>query len=171
MQQLILLEYVEALGRPGMVVKVRDGYALNFLLPKKLAVRATKDNLAKLAGLRAKYEAEEKERAAHARTLGDKLAGVSLTIPMKASEEGKLYGSVSVATIVEALAAQNFTVEPRAVRLADPIKEVGRYEVPLFLHEEVRVEIKLWVVEEKAAEAAAAAAAEGEPAATTEATP
>lgn len=163
MQQLILLEHVEALGRPGMLVKVRDGYALNYLLPKKLAVRATTDNLKKLQRLREKFEADEKERAAYARSLAEKLAGFSVTIPMKASPEGKLYGSVTVATIVEALANAGHAVEPRAVKLGENLKEIGRYEVPLALHDEVRVEIKVWVVEEQAAPAAPAA--EGEAAA------
>lgn len=149
MQQVILLQYVEALGRPGMLVKVREGYAMNYLLPQKLAVRATADNLKKLQRLREKYEADEKERAAQAKATGEKLAGLSLTIPMKASSEGKLYGSVTVTTLVEALAASGVTLEPRAVRLPEPIKEIGRYEVPLVLHDEVRVEVKVWVVEEK----------------------
>lgn len=163
MQQLILLEHVEALGRPGMLVKVRDGYALNYLLPNKLAVRATTDNLRKLQRLREKFDSEEKERASHAHALAQKLSGLSITIPMKASPEGKLYGSVTVATIVEALAAAGHEIEPRAVRLGEHLKEIGRYDVPLALYDEVRVEIKVWVVEEQATPAAPAA--EGEAAA------
>jgi large subunit ribosomal protein L9 len=161
MQQLILLQYVEALGRPGMLVKVRDGYALNYLIPQKLAVRATTDNLKKLTRLREKFEAEEKERVSVARSLGEKLTGFALTIAMKASPEGKLYGSVTPTTIVEELAAQGFTIEARAVKMAENIKEIGRYEVPVVLHDEVRIEIKVWVVEEqeKPAEPTAGAAA------------
>jgi large subunit ribosomal protein L9 len=151
MQQLILLEHVEALGRPGMVVKVRNGYALNYLLPKKLAVRASKDNLRRLQSLRERFEVEERERASAARALGEKLSGFALTIPMKASPEGKLYGSVTIATIVDALAANHVEIETRAVKLAEPIKEIGRYEVPVVLHDDVRIEVKVWVVEEREA--------------------
>lgn len=149
MQQLILLKYVEALGRPGLIVKVRDGFAQNYLLPQGLAVRATEDNMRRLQGLRERFEQEEKERESSARKLGEKLEAVTLTIPMKASEEGKLYGSVNAAMLVDLLKEQGCEVELRAVRLAEPIKEIGRYDVPVTLHEEVKLNLKVYVVEEK----------------------
>jgi large subunit ribosomal protein L9 len=172
MQELILIDDVEALGRRGSLVRVRDGYARNFLLPQRRAVLATRDNLKRLEGLRKRFEEEEKERVATAKGLLGQLQGVSLTITMKASEEGHLYGSVNVAVIGEALTKQGIGVEPRAIRLAEPIKEVGVYQVPLALHDEVRTELKVYVVREavpgeetaaapaeKAGDAAAAGAA------------
>lgn len=162
MQQVILLKDVERLGRRGRVVNVRDGYALNYLYPQGMGVRATAANLKRLEGLRKKFEIEEKERAEHARGLSARLEDKSLTLTVKASDEGHLYGSVNSGTIHEALLAEGFEIEPRAVRLVEPIKEVGVYTVPIHLHESVRVEIKVWVVAEK--ETAEAASGGAEPA-------
>ena len=155
MQKIILLNNIESLGRRGGVVKVREGYAANYLLPRGLAVRASEANLKQLASLRTKFEVEEKELAAAARSTSQRLEGKSLTIAMKASAEGHLYGSVSVGTIVEALSAIGFEIDSRAVKLAEPIKNVGVYNVPLALHPDVIPEIKVWVVEEKEASAEA----------------
>jgi large subunit ribosomal protein L9 len=149
MQQIILIQDVETLGRRGSLVSVRDGYARNFLLPQQLGVRASRDNLKRLEGLRQKYEVEEKERADRAKALVARLEGVSLTVTMKASEEGHLYGSVTNATLHELLAAQGIELDPRMVRLTAPLKEVGVYSVSIVLHETVRTEIKVWVVAEK----------------------
>ncbi|MBI4878510.1 MAG: 50S ribosomal protein L9 [Planctomycetes bacterium] len=151
MQQIILLKDVEKLGRRGGLVRVKDGFALNYLLPKGFGVRATPDNLKRLEGLREKFEAEEKERTDKAHSLSDRLSKVSITIPAKASAEGHLYGSVSVSSIVEALAVEGIEVDARAVRLAEPIKEIGVYTIPVVLHDQVRTELKVWVVEEKEA--------------------
>lgn len=149
MQQLILLKYVEKLGRPGGMVRVRDGYANNYLLPQGLAVKATRDNMRRLEGLRLKFAEEEKERVARAKVLSERITTTSITLTMKASEEGHLYGSVNAAIIVESLAAQGIELEARAVRLAEPIKAIGRYEVPIHLHDDHKCELKVWVVEEK----------------------
>ncbi len=153
MQEIILLEDIDAVGRRGSLLRVKNGFALNHLIPKGLAVVATVDNMNRLAGLRKKFEADEKVRIAHAKDLSNRLGTVSLTIPMKASDEGHLYGSVSVATLVEKLAAAGHTIEPRAIKLMEPIKEVGVYNVPVVLHDSVKTELKVWVVEEKAASA------------------
>jgi large subunit ribosomal protein L9 len=167
MQELILIDDVEALGRRGSLVKVRDGYARNYLLPQRRAVLATRDNLKRLEGLRKRFEEEEQERISTAKGLLGRLAGLSLTITMKASPEGHLYGSVNVAVLGEALAKEGHEVDPRAIRLAEPIKEVGVYQVPLALHDEVRTEIKVYVVreaipgEEPAATAPGAGGTEG----------
>lgn len=150
MQQLILLKYVEALGRPGGTVRVRDGYANNFLLPRGLAVPATRDNMRRLTSLRETFVIEEKARVDRAKALVERIATTSITLTMKASDEGHLYGSVSASMIVESLKEQGIEVDQRSVRLGDPIKEIGRYEVPLVLHEEHSCDLKVWVVEEKA---------------------
>jgi len=161
MQEIILLEDIDGLGRRGSVVRAKNGYAMNFILPKGKGVRATTDNLTRLQGLRVQFEADEKVRIERAKTLSEQFEGKSITITMKASEEGSLYGSVSVPMIVEALAADNMVVDAKAVKLIEPIKHVGVYDVPIQLHETVRVEFKVWVVEEKAASADVAAPADG----------
>lgn len=153
MQEIILLEDVDGLGRRGSVVRTRNGFALNFLLPQRKGVLANKDNLKRLEGLRVKFQEEEKERVERAKSLSDRFAGKSITITMKASEEGGLYGSVSVPTIVDALQSDGLTVDARAVKLPEPIKHVGVYDVPIHLHETIKVELKVWVVAEKAASA------------------
>lgn len=158
MQQVILIKAIETLGRRGAVVRVRDGYANNYLYPHGVAVRATADNMKRLEGLREKFAEEEKVRAAAATALATRVQSVSITLTMKASDEGHLYGSVNVATLVEALKGQGVELEPRAIRLAEPIKQIGVYTVPVVLHEEVKTELKVWVVEEKEPAAAAEAA-------------
>ncbi|MFG0316779.1 MAG: 50S ribosomal protein L9 [Planctomycetota bacterium JB042] len=168
MQEIILLEDVEGFGRRGSIVRAKNGFALNYLLPQKKGVLANKDNLKRLEKLRVKFEAEEKERIVRAKSLSERFEGKSITITMKASEEGGLYGSVSVPTIVEALAADGLEVDARVVKLAEPIKHVGVYDVPIHLHETVKLDLKVWVVAEKAATAeveADATAEGGEPAA------
>lgn len=162
MQQLILLKYVEAVGRPGGTVRVRDGFANNYLLPKGLAVPASRENMRRLESLRQSFVIEEKARAEHAKALVEQIATTSITLTMKASEEGHLYGSVSPTMIVDSLKEQGIEMEARAVRLTDPIKEIGRYEVPLHVHEEHTCELKVWVVEEKEVVAEVEAAAEAE---------
>lgn len=168
MQQIILLEDVDGLGRRGSVVRAKNGYALNYLLPQGKGVHANKDNLKRLEGLRAKFQEEEKERISRAKSLSGRFEGKSITITMKASEEGGLYGSVSVPTIVEALTADGLTIEPRAVKLAEPIKHVGVYDVPIHLHETIKLELKVWVVAEKAVSAEVAPESPAEPGAEAE---
>jgi len=171
MQKLILIEDVDGLGRRGSLVRAKDGYSRNFLLPKQLAVVATRDNLKRLEGLRKKFQEEEKVRVEKAKGLLERMQDLSVTITVKASEEGHLYGSVNTAVLVEALAAKDLVVDPRVLKLAEPIKEIGVYQVPVVLHDDVRTELKVWVVKEAApgevvAETGeAAAATEGEPAA------
>jgi len=169
MQQLILLKYVEAVGRPGGTIRVRDGFANNYLLPKGLAVPASPENMRRLESLRQSFVIEEKARAENAKALVEKIATTSITLTMKASEEGHLYGSVSPTMIVDALKEQGIEMEARSVRLSDPIKEIGRYEVPLHVHEDHSCELKVWVVEEKEVVADVDAVADGEAAEGTEA--
>ncbi|MBK6941632.1 MAG: 50S ribosomal protein L9 [Planctomycetes bacterium] len=148
MQQVILVQDVDTIGRRGLVVRVKDGFARNYLLPRKIAVLATSDNLKRLEGLRKKYEEEEKERKAAATSAINKLQGLTLTISAKVSDEGHLYGSVNVATIQELLAKQGHTIDSKAIRLAEPIKEPGVHSVAIVIHEEARTDIKVAVVKE-----------------------
>jgi large subunit ribosomal protein L9 len=146
--QIILQEDVEKLGTRGQVVEVAEGYARNFLLPKKKGLEATPGNMKRLESMRAvfaKKEATEKEAA---QKLAELLAGVSLVLERKAGENDQLFGSVTSADIAEALAAKGFNVEKRKVELADPVKLVGEYEIPVKLHREVTATIKLAVRKE-----------------------
>jgi large subunit ribosomal protein L9 len=146
--QIILQEDVEKLGNRGQLVEVAEGYARNFLLPRKLALEATSGNLKRLEKMRAafaKKEATEKEAAS---TLAGLLANVSVEIVRKAGENDQLFGSVTSADIAEALAAKGYNVDKRKIALADPIKLVGEFDVPVKLHREVGTTVKVVVRKE-----------------------
>jgi large subunit ribosomal protein L9 len=147
--QIILQEDVEKLGNRGQIVTVAEGYARNFLLPRKLALEATPGNMKRLEKMRAafaKKEATEKESAG---TLAELLATVTLTISRKAGENDQLFGSVTSGDIAEALAAQGYTIEKRKIALADPIKLVGEYQIPVKLFREITAGVKLIVKKEE----------------------
>ena len=147
--QIILQEDVEKLGTRGQVVEVKEGYARNFLLPRKLALEASAANMKRLEKMRAvfaKKEATEKEAA---QKLAELLAGVTLELSRKAGENGQLFGSVTPADLSDALAAKGYTVDKRKITLADPVKLVGEFEIPLRLHREVEGKVKLVVKKEE----------------------
>lgn len=147
--QIILQEDVEKLGNRGQVVEVAEGYARNFLLPRKLALEASAGNLKRLEKMRAvfaKKEATEKEAA---QKLAELLAGVSIELHRRAGESDQLFGSVTSSDISESLAAQGFNIDKRKVALAEPIKVIGEYEIPLKLHREVTASVKLAVKKEE----------------------
>jgi large subunit ribosomal protein L9 len=145
---LILKDNVEGLGERGDVVKVKDGYARNYLLPKGLAVPATdamKRVLEEEGRLR---EVRDDKVKRNLQAVAEKMKGLSCTIVVQAGEEDKLYGSVSQYDIAEAIKGQGFEVDHKQVILEHPIKKLGVYTVPVQLHREVEVEIKVWVVKE-----------------------
>jgi large subunit ribosomal protein L9 len=147
--QIILQEDVEKLGNRGELVEVAAGYARNFLLPRKLALEATPGNMKRLERMRvmfAKKEATEKDAA---QKLGESLAGVSLAFTRKAGENEQLFGSVTSADISEALAAQGYTIDKRKITLADPIKIIGDYDIPVKLHREITATVKVAVKKEE----------------------
>jgi large subunit ribosomal protein L9 len=147
--QIILQEDVEKLGTRGQVVEVAEGYARNFLLPRKLGLEASAGNMKRLEKMRAvfaKKEATEKEAA---QKLAELLVGVSLELTRRAGENDQLFGSVTSADVSDALAAQGYNVEKRKIALADPIKVVGEYEIPVKLHREVTAAVKLAVKKEE----------------------
>jgi large subunit ribosomal protein L9 len=146
--QIILQEDVEKLGTRGQVVEVAEGYARNYLLPRKLALEATAGNMKRLEKMRAAFAKKEATETEAAQTLAGLLAGVSLEIVRKAGENDQLFGSVTSADISEALAAQGYTIDKRKIALAEPIKLVGEFEVPLKLHREVAAAVKLVVKKE-----------------------
>ena len=146
--ELILREDIEKLGTRGQVVKVADGYARNFLLPKKLAVPANASNKKIVEQEREAHLRREAKAGAEAQDLGKLLSGVTVTISQKAGEEGHLFGSVGTKDIADALEKQNFTIDRRKIQLAEPIKQVGEYKVPVKLHKDVIVEIPVNIVAE-----------------------
>jgi len=146
--QIILQEDVEKLGTRGQVVEVKEGYARNFLLPRKLALEASAGNMKRLERMRAAFAKKSAVEIADAQKLAELLASVSLELTRKAGESEQLFGSVTSADISEALAAKGFTIDKRKITLAEPIKVVGEYEVPLKLHREVTATVKLAVKKE-----------------------
>ena len=147
--QIILQEDVEKLGTRGQLVEVAEGYARNFLLPRKLALEATAGNMKRLEKMRAAFALKEATEKGDAQKLAELLAGVSLEIARKAGENDQLFGSVTPADIAEALAAKGFTVDKRRIALTEPIKLVGEFDVPVKLHREVALTVKLVVKKEE----------------------
>jgi len=146
--EVILKEDIATLGKIGEVVRVRDGYARNYLLPRGLVLVANKKNL-KTFEHQKKIVADQKQKITrHAQVVGDQLAGVSLVIPMKVGEEGKLFGSVTTIQIEKALKAKGLNVDRRKIHLEAPIKSVGDYEVPIRLAAELTMPLKVSVVAE-----------------------
>jgi large subunit ribosomal protein L9 len=141
MVDLILLERVEKLGQMGQLVKVRPGFARNYLLPQKKALRATKENLSYFESQRAQLEANNLHRKSEATEIGGKLEGLSVVLVRQAGESGQLYGSVSARDIAEAVTEAGFTIEKRQVVLERPIKNLGLHSVRIVLHPEVSVGI------------------------------
>ena len=168
--QVILLERVESLGQMGDVVRVKPGYARNFLLPQKKAMRATKENLAVFEKQRAQLVAQNLARKGDAEAVAEKMANLMVAVIRQAGESGQLYGSVSNRDIADAVTAAGFTVERRQVLLLQPIKALGIHATRVSLHPEVDVEVKVNVAQsedEAKAQAegkAKAAAAEAAPA-------
>jgi large subunit ribosomal protein L9 len=146
--EVILRQAVENLGKPGEVVKVKNGYARNYLLPHGLAYEATPGNLKRIQQERDRLEAAENQRRLTASELAAKLEQVSLTFSARVGEEGKLFGSVTSADISQQLEAQGYRVEKRQIDLHEPIKSLGVYRVPVRLHADVKPEIRVWVIKQ-----------------------
>ena len=145
--QVILLEKVVNVGDLGDVVKVKEGYARNFLIPQGKAKRATPENLALIEQKRAELEKAAAERLAQAQAQAEKLDGVSIQITQKAGVDGRLFGSVTNVDIVEALQAKGHTIEKAAVRMpAGPLKQVGDYSLTIALHSDVHASIAVSVL-------------------------
>ena len=147
--QIILLEKIANVGNLGDVVKVRDGYARNFLIPQGKAKRATPGNLQAIEARRAELEEAAGEKLATAQAQAEKLEGATLRIAQKAGVDGRLFGSVTNADIVEALKAQGVDVEKSMVRLpSGPLKQVGEHPVSITLHTDVTAHVSVNVVGE-----------------------
>jgi large subunit ribosomal protein L9 len=149
--QIILLEKVVNVGNLGDVVKVKDGYARNFLIPQRMARRATASAVAEFEVKRAELEKVAAEKLTASQAQGDKLSGMTITIGQKAGVDGRLFGSVTNFDIAEALTKQGFAVEKAQVRLpTGPLKTTGEHPVAVALHTDVVVEIVIAVVGEQA---------------------
>ena len=141
--EVILLERVAKLGQMGDTVKVRDGYARNFLLARGKALRATKANKERFETQRAQLETRNLERRTEAQAVADKLNGQSFTDVRQAGESGVLYGSVSTRDLAETITAAGFSVNREQIVLNQPIKSLGLHTVPVSLHPEVEVQVTI----------------------------
>ncbi len=139
--EVILMERVAKLGQMGDVVKVRPGFARNYLIPQGKALRATKSALESFENRRAQLEAANLERKAEAQEMAQRIDGRSVVILRQASETAQLYGSVSGRDVADAFTADGLTIDRRQVRLDQPIKTVGVHNVPVALHPEVEVSV------------------------------
>ena len=147
--QIILMEKVTNVGQLGDVVKVKNGYARNFLIPQGKAKRATAANMAEFEARRADIEAADKAKLADAQARGEKLAGLTVQIVQKAGVDGKLFGSVTNADIVSALTAQGFDVEKSQVRMpVGHLKQIGDHHIDIALHTDVVVGVTVSVLGE-----------------------
>lgn len=146
--EVILMADVEGLGKEGDVVRVADGYARNFLLPKKLAApvtAATQRRIEKNRKLRAEEDAKRLEGS---RELAARIEKLSCNVPVKTGDEGKMFGAVTAAHIADILKAQGIELDRHQIELAEPLRELGVFSIPVRVHPEVQATLKVWIVEE-----------------------
>jgi len=155
--EVILRTHVDNVGKRGEIVKVADGYARNFLLPRKLALPATVGNKKHVERERKIMEAREAEEKGQAEAIAARLAAVEISIARRVGETDQLYGSVTASDVADFLKSKGFEIDRRKLILPEPIKTVGDHKVPLKLHREVTVPLVVKVVKEGASAQAAAA--------------
>jgi large subunit ribosomal protein L9 len=144
--EVILLETIDGLGKRGASIKVADGYARNYLIPRRKAITAVGNSQAVFRDReRARVALEQKQRQA-AQTLRERMIQASIQFAVQVGDEDQLYGSVTAGEIYEALIAQGFEVERKAVRLEEPLKALGVFEVPVHLFQDIEAPVKVWVV-------------------------
>jgi large subunit ribosomal protein L9 len=146
--EVILRQHVDNLGRRGDLVKVADGYARNYLLPRKMALLATEGNKKVIEREKEKFDAQEAEEQKVAQAVADRLANVEIEIARRVGETDALFGSVTNADVAESLAAKGFDIDRRKVQLHEPIKKLGEFKVPVKLHRDVVVTLNVKVVAE-----------------------
>jgi large subunit ribosomal protein L9 len=146
--EVILRQHVDNLGRRGDVVKVADGYARNYLLPRQLALAVTEANKRQIERERKIFDAREAEEKQQAEALAARLTQTELEIARRVGENNALYGSVTSADVAQALEAKGFVVEKRKIVLAEPLKAIGEVTVPIKIHREVTAQVKVKVVPE-----------------------
>jgi large subunit ribosomal protein L9 len=148
--KVILNADVAELGAIGDIVNVKDGYARNFLFPKKLAVEATTRSVSRMAHEKQRIDAKRRREKMDAEELAKKLEGAQVRIAAKVGEEEKLYGSVTSAMVAETLQKLGFEIDKRKIQLADPIRTTGVFTVPVKVHQDVVANVKVWVAAEEA---------------------
>jgi large subunit ribosomal protein L9 len=146
--EVILREHIDNLGRRGDVVKVADGYARNYLLPRKLALAVTEANKRQIERERKLADVREAAEKQQAETLAERLGQTEIQIARRVGENNTLYGSVTSADIAHALEAKGFQIDKRKITLAEPLKAIGEVTVPLKIHREVTARVKVKVVPE-----------------------
>lgn len=146
--KIILKEDLAHLGKIGELATVKDGYARNFLLPKGLAVVATRQELVRVEAQRARLDRQRTEALEEATKEAERLKDLKLTIEVKVSDEGQMYGSVGVNEISRELEEKGFEIEKRQILLTEPIKELGEHTVPIRIHTELTVDVPVTVVRE-----------------------
>ncbi|HXX95231.1 MAG TPA: 50S ribosomal protein L9 [Planctomycetota bacterium] len=159
--KVLLWHDVEKLGKRGEVVEVREGYARNFLFPRRLGSKPTPSMYKEFELEKRRVDKQEAVLVTESKALAEKLSGItSVSIEVNTNEEGHLYGAVTPSMVAEALKDQGLKVEARAIEIAEPIKQVGTYEVTVNLHREVKPKLKVWVLSTKAVKPAEPAKAE-----------
>ena len=143
--EVILSKDIQTLGKLGEVVKVKDGYARNFLLPGKLAYPATPSNLKRIEQQEKKSKARDEQAKKDAEVFAEKLNKVSCTLSVEVNDLDKLYGAIAEADIAKALEIEGFTVDKKDIVIEKPIEELGIFEIGINLHSEVTAKIRLWV--------------------------
>ena len=146
--EILLLKRIESLGMEGDVIKVADGYARNFLIPSKQALKVTNATKKLQEQIKQKRVLKAQAELDEAQALADRIANISLTIPMKVGEEEKLYGSVTSKDIAALIEKEGVQIDRRHIMLEDSIRSLGVYSIKIDLHPEVKGNLKLWVVKE-----------------------
>ena len=146
--KVILTETLDTLGEAGAIVDVKDGYARNFLLPRKLALVASKSNMSVFEEENRQRDAQDSKAKREAKILAKTLEKASCTVPVAVGEGDRIFGSVTAQAISDLLVEQGFDIDRRAVVLEEPIRALGVYDVPIRLHAEVEAPVKVWVVKE-----------------------
>ncbi len=146
--EVILKQKIDKLGDVGDVVRVKDGYARNYLMPRGLVVEATPGNMREVDVLQNQITARDKKTTGHHSEVAEKLSKLKLSAPVKVGEDDRLFGSVTAITISELLQEQGFDVDRKAIQLDEPIKSLGVHNVSIKLHTDVETEIKVYVIKE-----------------------
>lgn len=147
--EVILRDHVEHLGNRGEIVKVADGYARNYLLPRKLALPATEGNKKRVERERRQFEAAEAEQRSAAEAIASRLTAIDIAIARRVGDNDTLYGSVTNADIAETLKEKGFDIDRRKILLPDPLKALGEVTVPVKLHRDVTAQLRVQVVREQ----------------------
>lgn len=143
--EIILRKDVDKIGKSGEVIKVKEGFARNFLLPRGLAFVATNQNLKRLEQERQQRQVLAEKEKKQAEELAKKLSGVSCTVAVDVNENEKMYGSVTAADIVKSLEVESFKIDKNAILLEKPIEELGIFEIEIKIHPEIKTKVRLWV--------------------------